>query len=294
MHLEDFLTAFDIRQADIHLAVKPAGAQQRFVQDIGAVGGRHDNNAVVRVETVHLDKQLVQRLFTLVMPAAKAGAALATDRVDLINEDDAGHRLFGLFKQITHAGCADADIHFNKIGARDRVKRHAGFAGAGAGEQRFAGTRRAYQQHAVRDARAEGVEFAGCFEEFDNLLQFGFFFIGAGHISEGSLALAFLLVLDLGAPDVHQAAAPCPAAVHRHEEQHHAADHKGIEQDLKPGDRIPQANHVILHRGVGVGLVVGINIPLDIFKEISRIGQAVCDRNDPAVLGAVVLTVGQL
>ncbi len=44
----------------------------------------------VGLEAVHLDQHLVQGLFALVVAAAEAGAALAADRVDLVDEDDAG------------------------------------------------------------------------------------------------------------------------------------------------------------------------------------------------------------
>ena len=294
VHAQDRLAALDVGQADVDLAVKAAGAQQGFVEDVRAVGGGHDDDAVVGVEAVHLDKQLVERLFALVVPAAETRAALAADRVDLVDEDDGGHRLFGFFKQVAHAGRADADIHLDEVGAGDRVERHARLARAGAGQQRFAGARGADKQHAVRDARAERVELVGGFEEFNNLLQFGFFLVRARNVGKGGLALAFLLVLDLGAADVHQPAAPGAAAVHRHEQQHDAADHEGVEQDLKPGDGGAQAHHVVFHGGVGVGFVVRVDIPLHIVEEIGRVGQLVGDGDDAAVLGAFVLKAGQV
>jgi len=48
------------------------------------------DHAVVRLEAVHLDQELVQGLLALVVAPAQAGAAMAADRVDLIDEDDAG------------------------------------------------------------------------------------------------------------------------------------------------------------------------------------------------------------
>ena len=46
----------------------------------------------LRIEPVHLHQQLVQRLLALVVPAAETGAAVATHRVDLVDEDDARAR----------------------------------------------------------------------------------------------------------------------------------------------------------------------------------------------------------
>ena len=83
---EDRLSAFNIGQADINLAVKTAGTQKRTVQYIRAVCGRHHNNAFVCCKAVHLNKKLVERLLALVMPAAEASAALTADCIDFVDE----------------------------------------------------------------------------------------------------------------------------------------------------------------------------------------------------------------
>src|SRR5213594_286985 len=47
---------------DDDLAVEAPGAQQGRIQHVGPVGGRDENDALVGLEAVHLDQQLVQRL----------------------------------------------------------------------------------------------------------------------------------------------------------------------------------------------------------------------------------------
>ena len=64
---------------------------------------------------VHLDKELVERLFALVVSAAHAGSAVASNRVNFINEDDGGCRALGSLEQIAHAGSANANKHLNKV-----------------------------------------------------------------------------------------------------------------------------------------------------------------------------------
>ena len=59
MHFEDLFTPFEVRQADDDLAVKTAGAQQRGVEDVRAVGGGDDDDAFVAFKAVHFDEQLV-------------------------------------------------------------------------------------------------------------------------------------------------------------------------------------------------------------------------------------------
>ena len=136
-----------------------------------AVGGGDDDHVGVRVEAVHLDEDLVERLLALVVAAAEAGAALAADRVDLVDEHDARRVALGLVEQVAHAAGADADEHLDELGARDAEERHAGLAGDGAGQQRLAGAWRADEQHAARDARAERVELLGVLQELDDFLE---------------------------------------------------------------------------------------------------------------------------
>src|SRR5205807_409243 len=83
---------------------------------------------LVRFEAVHLDEQLIQRLLALVVSAAEAGAAMASDGVNLVDEDDAGGVLLALLEQVAHARCADADEHLDEVGSADREERHIRFA----------------------------------------------------------------------------------------------------------------------------------------------------------------------
>src|SRR3546814_7024735 len=78
-----------------------------------------------------LDQKLVRRLFPLVVAAAQAGAPMAADGVDLVDEDDAGRVLLALLEHVADARRADADEHLDEIGARDGEERHVRLAGHG-------------------------------------------------------------------------------------------------------------------------------------------------------------------
>ena len=187
VHLEDLRAALAVGAVDGDLAVEAARAQQRRVEDVGPVGGRDHDDVVLRLEAVHLDEQLVERLLALVVAAAEAGAAVAPDGVDLVHEDDAGAVLLGLLEQVAHARGADADEHLDEVRAGDREERHARLAGDGAREQRLAGARRPVQQHARRDARAERLELLRVLEEFLDLVQLLDGLVDAGDVAEGDL-----------------------------------------------------------------------------------------------------------
>jgi hypothetical protein len=192
VHVQDLLAAADVRQRHHHLAVEAARAQQRRVEHVGPVGGGDHDDALAGLEAVHLDQQLVQRLLALVVAAAQAGAALAADRVDLVDEQDAGRVLLRLLEHVAHAGRAHADEHLDEVGAGDREERHLGLAGDRLGEQRLAGAGRADHQHAARDAAAELLELGRVAQELDQLLDLFLGLVAAGDVGEGDRVVALV------------------------------------------------------------------------------------------------------
>ena len=83
-------------------AVETSGPKQCRIENVGPVGRCHQDNAVVRLETVHLDEKLVERLFALIVTAAEAGTAMTSDRVDLVDKDDARSILLALLEQVAN------------------------------------------------------------------------------------------------------------------------------------------------------------------------------------------------
>src|SRR6516162_5535092 len=115
--------------------------QQRRVEHVRTVGGGDDDDALVALEAIHLDEQLIEGLLALIVAAAQAGAAMAANRVDLIDEDDAWSVLLRLLEHVAHARSTDADEHLDEVGPRDGEEGNLGFPGDGAREQRLAGAR---------------------------------------------------------------------------------------------------------------------------------------------------------
>src|SRR5262249_13862847 len=149
--------------------------------------------------------------------AAKAGAAVTADRVDLIDEDDARRVLLALLEHVAHAGRADANEHLDEIGAGDGEERHIRFTGNGARQQRLAGAGRADQQHALRDLAAEALEFLRVLQVLDDLLELLFGLVDAGDVVEGD-APDFLGEEARAA--LAEAHGPAAAALHLPHEEH--------------------------------------------------------------------------
>ena len=153
--------ALDVGPVENHLPVEPPGPEQRRIEHVRPVRRGDDDHVRAAVEAVHLDQDLVQRLLALVVAAAESGAALAANRVDLVDKDDAGSVLLRLIEEIADAAGADADEHLDELRPGDAEERHARFARDRPREQRLAGSRRTDQQHAPRDPRAERWNLSG-------------------------------------------------------------------------------------------------------------------------------------
>ena len=100
MDAENFLSALYIRIADGYLTVETTGAEKSGVKNIGAVCRRHYDDAVLRSEAVHFDKQLVQGLLSFVVTAAEACASVTTDGVDFVYEYNARRSALCRFKKV--------------------------------------------------------------------------------------------------------------------------------------------------------------------------------------------------
>ena len=157
MDLKDLLPAHSVGRQDRHSPVKPAGPQQRRVEDLRPVGRAEDHDRLGRFESVHLGQDLIQSLLALVVGTRDARRALprAADRVKLVDEDDCRRCRLGLAEKVAHAGGADADDRLDEFRGGDREEGRVGLARHGPGEQRLPRPWSAEQQNAVGHPSAE-------------------------------------------------------------------------------------------------------------------------------------------
>ena len=173
------------------LAVEAAGPQQRRIEHVGAVGRGDQDDAFVGLEAVHLDEQLVERLLALVVAAAEAGAAMAADRVDFVDEDDAGRVLLAPARTCRARGDAPTPTNISTKSEPEMVKNGTFASPAMA---------RASSVLPVPGGptsstpfgmlAAEALEFLRVLQELDDLLQFLLGLVDAGDVLEGDAAVA--------------------------------------------------------------------------------------------------------
>ena len=240
MHLEDGVAALEVRAIDRDLAVETTGTQERGVEDVRAVGRGDEDDPRGDVEPVHLDQHLVEGLLALVVTAAETGAAVTTDGIDLVDEDDGRGIGLCLLEEVAHTARADADEHLHEVGAGDREEGYARLACHRSREQCLAGAGRSVEEHALGDLGAHRLELRGFGEELLDLLQLFDGLIRSRHIGEGRLGHVLGDGLGLGLAEVHDAS----AALHlTHEEEEQQDDQcegqqreEQTEEDVVLGD----------------------------------------------------------
>ena len=190
VHLQNAQAARQVRTVDDDLTVETTRTKKGGVQHVRTVRRRDDDDPRVLLEAVHFHQQLVQRLLALIVSATKAGTAVTSHGIDLVDEHDARGLALGLFEEVTYAARANTDKHFYEVGTGDREEGHAGLTGHGTGKQRLTGTRRAQQKHTFGDLTAKAGELRWVTQEVDDLPQLILGLIGTGHILEGHRSLS--------------------------------------------------------------------------------------------------------
>jgi hypothetical protein len=130
---------------------------------------------------------------------------MASDRVDLVDEDDAGRVLLRLLEHVAHARGTDADEHLDEVGAGDREERHIRLAGDGAGEQRLAGAGWADEQRAARNSASETLELLRITQKLYDLLQVVLGLVHAGDILKRHAAVPLCQELRTRLAEAHGA-----------------------------------------------------------------------------------------
>src|SRR5271156_104070 len=123
------------------------------------------------------------------MPAAKAGPAVTSNRIDFVDENNARSVLLALFEQIAHAARANADEHLDEIRTRDREERNVRFTSNRPRQQSLARPGGPDKQYTLGNASTEFLEFLRIFQEVDNFVELFFGLIDSGHVLERCLLL---------------------------------------------------------------------------------------------------------
>ena len=158
MDAQDLAPAALVGHADHDLTVEAAGAAQRLVDRLGAVGGGDHHQIGARFEPVHQRQQL--RDETL-LRFARHLAALGRDRVDLVDEHDRRRVLGRLLKHLTQALFRFAIGRAHDLGTVDEEELRVRFVRDRTRKPRLAGAGRAIKQQALGRLDTQPLEQLG-------------------------------------------------------------------------------------------------------------------------------------
>ena len=237
MDLQNVAASVHVGAVDDDLAVEASGTQKRRVEYVGAVRRGDEDYARASFKAVHLDEQLVQRLLAFVVSAAEAGSAVASHRVYFVYEYYAGLIFARLLEEVADARRADADEHFDEVGAADAEEGNVGLARDGSRKERLTRSGSAEQKHAARHSRAELREFRGVFEELHDLFKLFLRFVASGDVVEGHLRAVVEEKLRLALREAHDLAA---AALHVVDEVNPDADEQERREQRREQRRQPR------------------------------------------------------
>ena len=219
VHLEDFLALVHIGQLDMYLAVKASCTQQGLVQDVGTVGGSHNDDTAIGSEAVHLGEELVESALAFVVAShLHVAASSPSHSINLVDEDDAGSFLFRLTEKVANTTGSDAHKHLDEIAARHAEERHIGFTCNGFRQQSLTRSGRAYEQSALGNLATQFRVALGVLEELHDFLHLELCTFLTGHIGKGHL-VAVVLLEEFGAAlanieDTHRTASAFASATH--------------------------------------------------------------------------------
>ena len=206
MDFQNVNAAFQIRLVYDDPAIKTSRAQKRRVKDLRTVSRREYQKTFICVKPVHLRKELVQGLLTLIISAHYSVTGLSYG-VDLVDKHNAGGLLLRLLKEIAHTGCAHANVHFHKRGARQGKERHLSLSCYSFRQQSFPGSRRSHKKGPLRQLRADPTVPARIVQEIHHFLKRLLRLILSCHILKRNSCLFLHIHLGITLSDAHHTAA---------------------------------------------------------------------------------------
>ena len=114
---------------------------------------------------------------------------MATDRVDLIDEDQAGGQLLPLLEEVSDPGGPDTHEELDEVRPGDGEERNLRLSGYGLGQEGLPASGRTNQKGALGNPTPKLLKLLRVAEELDDLRELLFRLIDPGHVLEGHLLL---------------------------------------------------------------------------------------------------------
>ena len=220
MNLQDIDTSLQIRTVNNNTTVKASRTKKRRIQYLRTVSRCQDQKSLGGIETIHLRKQLVQCLLTLVISTAVMGITALTDSIDLINKYNTRCILLSFLKKVADTGSTHTNKHLHKFRSGKGKEWHMSLTCYCLGEKSLTGTRRSYKQCALRQLGTDLNIFTRIVKKFHNLLQGLLGLILTCHILKGDPGLLLHIGLSAALSNSHYSTATLIHAAHEEHKKH--------------------------------------------------------------------------
>ncbi|KAH3667133.1 hypothetical protein OGAPHI_002782 [Ogataea philodendri] len=192
MNSKDLLTARKLRVVQVDLSVESSWSQQSRVQNVCSVCTGQNNNVVRRGKSIHLDQQLVQRVFSLVV--ATGSTALGTrlsNGVDLVHENDRRCVFSCSLEQLPNSGSTNTNKHLHKLRARNTVERNTGLSSSRLGQHRLTSSWGTGQNGSSWDLGSQTLVLLWALQKLDKLHDLLLGLVASSHVVEFDLDALF-------------------------------------------------------------------------------------------------------
>src|SRR6185503_19193699 len=169
MDFQNRFTSGNIREVYCDLAIESAGPGQRLIEYVWTVRRSDDYNGCRLIESIHFDEQLVECLVLIGGGGVAAASTLTSERINLVDEDNAGREFSSLCKQVSHACSAESGEFFLEARTRGCEKRNARFFRRRSREQSLSCSWRTVKQDAAWNTTTETAEPLGISQKLNRL-----------------------------------------------------------------------------------------------------------------------------
>mmetsp|Transcript_23023 Transcript_23023/g.32147 ORF Transcript_23023/g.32147 Transcript_23023/m.32147 type:complete len:418 (+) Transcript_23023:331-1584(+) len=166
---KDTGTALEVGKVDGDLTIETSGTEKGCIKNVDTVSSGNGDNSRVSIETVHLNEDLVNSLFTFIVTSGETSTTLTTDGINFVNEDNARSILLGLSKDVTDTGSTHTNEHLYEFRTRDGNEGDTGLTGNSLGEEGLTGTGRTIKDDTTGNLTSVLGVGLGLLEEINNL-----------------------------------------------------------------------------------------------------------------------------
>jgi len=158
--LEDVSSGTLVREGDVDELIETTRSDEGFIKDVGSISSSDEEEVLLGTGTIHLGQELVKHS---VSGSAAAGATSSgsSNRVKLIEEEDARRGTSGLVEDITNVSLRLTEPHSEELGSLNGDKVGGALVGNSLGHQGLTATGRAVEKYTLGRLHSEFVELVG-------------------------------------------------------------------------------------------------------------------------------------